>query len=117
MNKDQVWVQNIEDVELQDVSWLAGKWKRMVDLTEEGKRGLIFAAGRLEPGELADWHEHPEHEVFFVFKGRGVVRWRLDDEVFEAPVEPGSAFFKVGNIPHQMEVVGDEPLVGIGCKV
>lgn len=116
MNMENAWVQNIEDVELQDVSWLAGQWRRIVDLSQAGQSGLILAVGRLEPGEVADWHEHPEDEVFLVFKGRGVVRWRIDGEEFEAPVEPGSAFFKLGGVPHQMVVVGDEPLIGIGCK-
>jgi quercetin dioxygenase-like cupin family protein len=111
------WVQAIEDVELKEVPWLSSRWRRIVDLSQEGKRGLIFAVGRLEPGEVADWHEHPEDEVFFVFKGRGVVRWRIDDREFEAQVAPGSAFFKTGGIPHSMEVIGDEPLIGVGCKV
>jgi quercetin dioxygenase-like cupin family protein len=117
MDKGNAWVQNIEDVELKDVSWLAGKWRRIVDLSQTGQRGLIFSVGRLEPGEVADWHEHHEDEVFFVFKGHGVVRWRIGEDVFEEPVEPGSAFFKVGGIPHQMAVVGDEALIAIGCKV
>lgn len=117
MNAENAWVQNIEDVELKSVSWLAGKWRRIVDRSQAGQRGLIFTVGRLEPGEVADWHEHPEDEVFFVFRGRGVVRWRIGEQEFEAPVEPGSAFFKMGGIPHQMVVVGDEALIGIGCKV
>lgn len=117
MNERNAWVQHIEDVELQPISWLAGKWRRIVDLSEAGKRGLIFSVGRLEPGEVADWHEHSEDEVFFVYKGHGVVRWRIGGEVYEEAVEPGSAFFKVGGIPHQMAVIGDEPLIGIGCKV
>lgn len=116
MADKQAWVQHIEAVELQHISWLAGKWKRIVDRSQERQGGLIFAVGRMEPGEVADWHEHPEDEVFFVFKGHGVVRWRIGEDVFEEAVEPGSAFFKVGNIPHQMAVVGNEPLIGIGCK-
>ena len=117
MSSKNVWVQNIEDVELHDLDWLTGKWRRIVDRSQEGERGLIFAVGRLEPGDTTGWHEHPEHEVFFVFKGHGLVQWRIDDEEFEAPIGPGSAFFKVGGIPHQMTVVGDEPLIGTGSKV
>lgn len=117
MSTEIAWVQTIEDVELASIPWLTGKWRRLVDRSEPGKRGLIFAFGRLEPGEIADWHEHPEDEVFFVFKGRGVVRWRIDGEEFEAEVEPGSAFFKVGSIPHQMAVIGEQALIGVACKV
>ena len=117
MNIENAWVQNIENVELQSISWLAGQWRRLVDRSQAGQPGLIFAVGRLEPGEVAAWHEHPEDEVFLVVRGHGVVRWRLGEEEFEAAVEPGSAFFKVGGVPHQMTVVGEEPLIGVGCKV
>jgi quercetin dioxygenase-like cupin family protein len=78
---------------------------------------LIFIVGTIEPGMATGWHEHPEDEVFFVFKGRGVVRWRIGDVQHEAAVEPGAAFFKRGGIPHEMEALGDEPLTGVGIKV
>ncbi len=42
---------------------------------------------------------------------------RIGDEVVEEAVGPGSAFFKVGGIPHQMAVVGDVAPIRIGCKV
>lgn len=111
------WVKKIDSVELKDSPLLKGKWARMLDLSTPDTRGLIFIVGTIEPGMATGWHDHPEDEVFFVFKGRGVVRWRLGAVEHEAAVEPGSAFFKRGGISHEMEALGDEPIVGVGIKV
>ncbi len=111
------WVKSIDSVPLKESPLLKGRWARMLDLSAPGARGLIFIVGTIEPGMATGWHDHPEDEVFFVFKGSGVVRWREGGNEHEAAVEPGSAFFKRGGIPHEMEARGDEPLVGVGIKV
>ena len=117
MNKDEIaWVKSIDEAPLKEVAMIRGRWGRMVELTGDGESGLILAVGRMEPGTVAGWHDHPEDEVFLVFQGRGKVRWRIGDQEFEAEVGPGSAFFKRGGIPHNMEVTGDETLVGVGVK-
>lgn len=116
MEAGEAWVKNIETVEMNKVTWLSGEWTRIVDLSSERERGLVFIVGRLEAGEVADWHQHPEDEVFFVFKGEGEVRWRIDEEEFSARVAPGSAFFKRGGIPHQMIASATGALLGVGCK-
>jgi uncharacterized RmlC-like cupin family protein len=41
----------------------------------------------------------------------------LDDRIFEAEVFPGYAFYKEGNVAHQMLNPNDEPLVGVLAKV
>ncbi|MBE2269531.1 MAG: cupin domain-containing protein [Anaerolinea sp.] len=114
---DTAWVKSIDSVELKGSALLKGKWARMVDLSSPQARGLIFIVGEIEPGMATGWHEHPEDEVFLVLSGHGVVRWRLEDQQYEAAVEPGSAFFKRGGIAHEMEASTDAPLFGIGVKV
>ena len=111
-----VWVKQYKEEELSPVPGIAGRWKRYVDSRETNER-LISGLGRLEPGEDMGWHSHPEEEVFFVLAGHGTVRWKVNDQVHEAEVEPGSAFYKVGNVPHQMVNTGTEPLLGIFAKV
>lgn len=118
MTDDNIaWVKSVDSVQLKESPLLKGKWARMLDLSAPDARGLIFIVGTIEPGTVTGWHDHPEDELFFVFKGRGVVRWRIGAAEHEAVVEPGSAFFKRGGIPHEMEAQGDEPLVGVGIKV
>jgi mannose-6-phosphate isomerase-like protein (cupin superfamily) len=63
------------------------------------------------------WHSHPEEEAFFVISGRGIVRWKVNDEIHEAEIGPNCAFYKVGGVPHQMVNTGSEPLVGVVAKV
>ena len=63
------------------------------------------------------WHSHPEEEVFVVISGVGIVRWEEDSLIKEAEVGPGYAFYKEGNVPHQMVNTGIEPLVGFVSKV
>jgi mannose-6-phosphate isomerase-like protein (cupin superfamily) len=114
--KPTVWVKQYEEAELSPVPGIAGRWKRYIDGDDTGER-LISGLGRLEPGEDMGWHSHPEEEVFFIVSGRGTVRWEVDNRVHEAEVEPGCAFYKVGDVPHQMLNTGTEPLVGIFAKV
>ena len=116
-DENVAWVKSIDGVTLKESPLLKGQWARMLDMSAPGVRGMIFIVGRIEPGLATGWHEHPEDEIFFVFKGRGVVRWRIGDEQYESPVEPGSAFFKRGGIAHEMEAFGDEPLTGVGIMV
>lgn len=111
-----VWVKQYTEGELSSVPGIAGRWKRYLDSRETGGR-LISGLGRLEPGEDMGWHSHPEEEVFFVLAGHGTVRWEVDNQVHEAEVKPGCAFYKVGRIPHQMVNTGTEPLVGVFAKV
>lgn len=111
-----VWVKEYKEDELSPAPGIAGRFKRYVDGSQTGER-LIHGLGRLEPGEDMGWHSHPEEEAFFVISGRGVVRWKVNDEVQEAEVGPNCAFYKVGGVPHQMVNTGSEPLVGVVAKV
>jgi mannose-6-phosphate isomerase-like protein (cupin superfamily) len=111
-----VWVKEYKEEELSPAPEIAGRFKRYVDGSQTGER-LIHGLGRLEPGEDMGWHSHPEEEAFFVIYGRGMVRWKVNDEVHEAEVGPNCAFYKVGGVPHQMVNTGSEPLVGVVAKV
>ena len=111
-----VWVKEYKEDELSPVPGIAGRFKRYVDSHDTGER-LIHGLGRLEPGEDMGWHSHPEEEAFFVISGRGVVRWKVNDEIHEAEVGPYCVFYKVGGVPHQMVNTGSEPLVGVVSKV
>lgn len=114
--KKIVWVKEYRESELLPIEGIQGRWKRYVDPKETGWR-LISGLGRLEPGEDMGWHNHPEEEVFVVISGIGLVRWEEDGQIMEAEVGPGYAFYKEGNVPHQMVNTGIEPLVGIASKV
>ena len=111
-----VWVKEYKEDELSSVPGIAGRFKRYVDGSQTGER-LIHGLGRLEPGEDMGWHSHPEEEAFFVISGRGMVRWKVKDQVHEAEIGPNCAFYKVGGVPHQMVNTGSEPLVGVVAKV
>jgi mannose-6-phosphate isomerase-like protein (cupin superfamily) len=110
------WVKEIREDELTPVPMMAyGKWKRYVSLEEDG-RGMIFAMGRLEPGEEVE-HAHIEEELFYVLRGRGEAVWEVDGETHRAELKPGVAFYKTSHIHHKMRNTGQEPLVGIAFKV
>ena len=111
-----VWVREFKEDELKPLQGIAGRWKRFVDPNETGQR-LISGLGILEPGEDMGWHSHPEEEVFVVISGNGIVRWEQDGKVQEAEVSPGFAFYKVGNVPHQMVNTGSEKMIGVVSKV
>ena len=111
-----VWVKEFSDEGVQPVPGIAGKFKRYVDSKDTDQR-LISGIGRLEPGEDMGWHSHPEEELFFVLRGVGTMRWEVNGQIHEAEAGPNCAFFKVGNVPHQMVNTGSEPLIGIFFKV
>lgn len=110
------WVKQYLESELKPIPGIKGSWKRYVDPEETGLH-LISGLGRLEPGEDMGWHSHPEEEVFFIISGKGLVRWEVDSVITEVEVSPGFAFYKEGNVPHQMVNTGSEPLVGVVAKV
>jgi mannose-6-phosphate isomerase-like protein (cupin superfamily) len=111
-----VWVREIREDELEPVDSVPrGMWKRYVS-TEDDGRGMVFGMGRLEPGEEVG-HAHVEEELFFVVKGHGEATWVVDGERHRAELRPGVAFYKTSHIQHTMRNTGQEPLVGIFCKV
>ncbi len=117
---ETIWVKELAWHELLDgkqaaVPGLQGRWRRWVS-PDESNGNMVFGLGELAPGEVADWHEHPEAEVFFVLSGRGEASWRIDGEHYQASLHPGVAFYKIGGIPHRMVSVGDEPLRGVYFK-
>ncbi len=93
---------------------LDGRWKRIVTDTE---KGLVIGMGELEPGQRAPWHAHPEEEVFFLLEGQGVVRWRDGEQVQEAILTPGCAFYKAPHVEHEMENPGPKRFAGLFVKV
>ena len=113
---DTVWVKQIDRGALGPAKGLQGRWGRWVNPSQEN-RGLIFGMGELQPGEVAGWHEHPEPELFFVLEGQGQGRWQVDGQEHTADLLPGTAFYKIGGIPHQMINTGDQPFVGVFVKL
>ena len=91
---------------------LQGKWKRFLDASE-ASGGMVVGMGQLEVGEVAGWHEHPEPEMFFALEGRALAKWRDDEGEHEQEFESGQAFFKPGNVPHQMVNLTDGAFRGI----
>lgn len=111
-----VWVKEIREDELEPVARVPqGMWKRYVSVEDDG-RGLVFGMGRLEPGEEVR-HAHVEEELFYVLKGHGEAVWEVDGETYHAELKPGAAFYKTSHIHHTMRNIGQEPLVGLFCKV
>ncbi len=111
-----VWVREIREDELEPViSVPQGKWKRYVSEEDDG-HGMVFGMGSLEPGEEVG-HAHVEEEVFYVLSGHGEATWKVDGETRRAELKPGVAFYKTSHIQHTMRNTGQEPLVGLFCKV
>jgi quercetin dioxygenase-like cupin family protein len=98
----EVWVKPFREEELGPVKGIKGRFKRYVNPKK--------------PGQRLGWHSHPEEEVFIAISGKGLVRWKVDEQLFEAELPPRCAFYKEGGIPHQMLNPGDEPFVGIFAK-
>ncbi len=113
---DSVWIKAIDYKALAPLDGLEGKWMRFLAPSEHSG-GMIFGMGELAPGERAGWHTHPEPELFYVLEGSGVVRWEDDEGIHEHPFSSGQAFFKRGDVPHQMENVGDSIFRGLFFKL
>ncbi len=114
--EDRVWVKKIASEELGQVPDLQGRWRRWVVPTKDNG-GIIFGMGRLQPGEVAGWHVHPDPEIFFVLEGIGEARWQEGNAEHVAELRPGFAFYKVGGVSHQMLNLGNSPLTGVFFKV
>ncbi len=78
---------------------------------------MVVGMGELQAGEVAGWHEHPEPEMFFVLEGRALAKWRDADGEHEQEFCAGQAFFKPGNVPHQMVNLTDGAFRGIFIKL
>jgi transcriptional regulator with XRE-family HTH domain len=68
-------------------------------------RGIRILQGRIEPGFRTGHHAHPGDEHHLILAGR----WRFSqgDQVVE--VGPGDYVLLDGTVPHDVEVLGDEP--------
>ena len=63
---------------------------------------------RMEPGQVANRHSHDlGHEIFLILQGRA--HFEVDGE--EAELGPGQLCIARVDQPHQVRVVGDEPMV------
>ena len=63
---------------------------------------------RMEPGQVADRHSHDlGYEIFLILQGR--CHFEVDGE--EAELGPGQLCVARVDEPHQVRVVGDEPMV------
>jgi quercetin dioxygenase-like cupin family protein len=113
---DAAWVKAVVHEDLQPMTGIEGRWRRLVSPCAEN-RGLIFGMGELAPHQSMGWHQHPEPEIFFVLEGEGEARWTERGEESTAPLYPGTAFYKVGGVPHTMVNRGDVPLRGVVFKV
>lgn len=110
------WVKAIQESDLEASEHIPeGHWIRYVSLEEAGN-GMIFGMGRLESGEKVE-HAHPEEEVFYVLRGRGVAVWEEGGTKHQANLAPGTAFYKTPNVHHAIRNTGDEPLLGLAFKV
>lgn len=111
-----VWVKTFDPEELAAVPGLQGRWKRFLDATE-ASGGMVVGMGALGPGEVAGWHEHPEPEMFFALEGRALARWRDADGEHEQEFGAGQAFFKPGDVPHQMVNLTEGTFRGVFIKL
>ena len=63
---------------------------------------------RMEPGQVAGRHSHDlGHEIFLIMQGR--CHFEISGET--AVLEPGQLCFARADEPHQVRVVGDEPMI------
>jgi quercetin dioxygenase-like cupin family protein len=74
---DKVWVNEIKVDLLEPLEGFQGLWKRFV-LPSPENLGMIFLMGKINPGEVAGWHAHPDPEIFFVLQGKGEARWKVE---------------------------------------
>jgi quercetin dioxygenase-like cupin family protein len=62
---------------------------------------------RMEPGAVADRHSHDlGHEIFLILEGKA--RFEIDGEIAE--LGPGEMCVARVDEPHQVSVIGDEPM-------
>ncbi len=62
---------------------------------------------KLKPGCLVPMHSHENEQISHVIKGR--LRFFIDDESVE--IGPGETLLIPPNVPHAVEVVGDETAI------
>ena len=116
MKLAELWVKTLDPSELEHIEGLQGKWKRFLDASEQSQ-GMVFGMGELAVGETAGWHDHPEPELFFVLEGTALARWNVDGDIGEERLSPGKAFFKEGDVPHQMVNDGSTVFRGLFFKL
>jgi quercetin dioxygenase-like cupin family protein len=102
--------------ELTPVAGINGRWKRYV-LPSPENFGMIVGLGELPPGTRMGWHAHADPEIFYVLQGRGRACWEWEGKEFSDRLSPGRAFYKIGKVRHDMENIGDEPLLGVAYKI
>lgn len=115
-NKEVAFAKTFKPAELVPVAGISGRWKRYV-LPSRENFGMIVGLGELSSRERMGWHAHADPEIFYVLCGQGRAYWERQGNQFCGALNPGGAFYKVGNVRHDMENTRDEPLIGITFKI
>ncbi|MCL4541546.1 MAG: cupin domain-containing protein [Chloroflexi bacterium] len=83
-----------------------GLVKRVLYPQTCGCQNATLAVVYQNPGEEVRVHQHPEEELYYVFRGRGIMT--LGDE--QILLEPGVAVYIPGDVPHGQRCTGEETL-------
>lgn len=74
--------------------------------TDLGACNILVTVLEFGPGDVRETHTHPEVRVTFVRSGKMV--FVSDGQAME--LETGDVVFTLPQVPHSLEVIGDEPL-------
>jgi len=99
---------NFDDEAVRRTRYLAhGGAEAWMILTAPDLRGMDFLARAiLAPGRMIEAHVDPYEEIYFVMKGRGLIR--VGGE--EKEVGPGTATHLPVGLPHALTNIGPEDL-------
>lgn len=92
-----------------DLSILGGKIKDLYTPDSHGTTNFLVSIGVFQPGEGLKNHIHPEcDEVYFTYKGQGVVE--IGEEGKEYPIEAEMGLFIPKGVIHGVKNTGKEEL-------
>ena len=97
----------LRNADITEVVLAPGVFQRPIVSKATGAQAITMGEVRVMPGYKIPWHYHSVEDVVLVRSGKGLVR--VGDDAF--PVEGGMSAIIPSGVRHQVENIGDEPLL------